>query len=817
MRRTIRQGLAYLIHDLIYAAKALRGAPTYTIAAVGTLGLALAATTTMFSVTTAVVLRPLPVRAQDSVVVVWAKHLRRDFPHIPFSHREFRLARERSRTLRSVAALDYFGSSSVMMNEGDAAIPVRATRVTGDFFGVLDVVPVLGRALQADDDVTGTAPVAVISYGLWQRSFGGDAGVLGQSVRLFGTHVSIVGVMPRGFDYPRKAEVWVPLLPLYPGTVDDQPAVELDIIGRLESGVNVDQVSRELHAVLSQESSEQAEIYREYALLTHTLPELVFGRVRNILFALMAAVMLLLLLACTNVASLLLVRSMDRQRELAIRVALGASQARITSHLIAETVLLTAVGGVLGLLTTMGILRTIVALAPPDIPRIEEVRVDGLVVAFTAGVLLLVTVVVSLAPSLHAARLSFAPILRSSTLRASGTGRRLLRRVLVAGQVAVASVVLVGTGLVTRSLINLLQVDLGFRAEQLAVVRLVNPFRFFEVPERYFVFLDRVSERLAGTPGIVSASPALVEPLAGEGGFDVVASLPGQDEQAAAANPYLNFEAVGPNYFTTIGAPIRRGRGLSSEDASGGLPVVVVNEATARALWPGSDPIGKQLGLPFPGVKNTLWTVVGVVADSRYRNLAAAQPSLYVSLTQFHLFPVSYLLVRTVSDPVNLLPTLRRLVGEIDPEISVLSVTTVTQLLERPLSVPRFSVALFGSFGAIALVLAVTGIYGVMASYVRQHNREMGIRLALGAQTSDVRRLVLREGVVLAAIGTAVGITIAVAAGRSLRALLFGIGSTDWVTLAATAVVMLTIAVCASYIPARRATRADPIIALRSD
>lgn len=809
--------MRHLWQDLTYGVKALWGNPTYSVAAIATLGIALAATTTMFSVVSAVVLRPLPVRAQDSVVVVWAKHLRRDFPHIPFSHREFRLARERSRTLRRVAALDYFGSSSVMMNEGDAAVPVQATRVTGDFFGVLGVVPVLGRALQADDDVSGTTPVVVISYRLWQRSFGGDAGVLGQSVRLFGTHVSIVGVMPRGFEYPRGAEVWVPLLPLYPGTVDDQPNVELDIIGRLASGVKVEQVGRELHAVLSQESSEQAETYREYALVAHTLPELIFGKVRDTLFALMAAVMLLLVLACTNVASLLLVRSMDRQRELAIRVALGASQARIASHLIAESLLLAIAGGVLGLLTTMGILRTLVALAPPDVPRIEEVRVDGLVLAFTAGLLVAVTVVVSLAPSLQVARLSSATILRSSTVRASGTGRRLLRRVLVAGQVAVASVVLVGTGLVTRSLINLLRVDLGFRAEQLAVVRLVNPFGFFEVPERYFVFLDQVSERLAGTPGIVSASPALVEPLAGEGGFDVVVSLPGQDDQGFAASPYLNFEAVGPNYFTTIGAPIQRGRGFSDGDAPGGLPVTVVNEATARALWPGSDPIGKQLSLPFPGVKNTLWTVVGVVADSRYRNLAAAQPSLYVSLAQFHLFPASYLLVRTVFDPVNLLPTMRRLVRELDPEISVLSATTVTQSLERPLSVPRFSVALFGSFAAIAVVLAVTGIYGVMASYVRQHTHEMGIRLALGAQTWDVRRLVLREGIVLAAIGTTVGIASALAAGRSLRALLYGISSTDWVTLAGTAIVMLAIALCASYIPARRATRVDPIIALRSD
>lgn len=816
-RRTIRQWAAYLVQDLTYAAKALRGNPTYSIAAVATLGIALAATTTMFSVVTAVVLRPLPVRAQESVVVVWAKHLRRDFPHVPFSHREFRLARERSRTLGRVAALDYFGSSSAMMNEGDAAVPVQATRVTGDFFGVLGVVPALGRALQAGDDVQGATPVIVISYGLWQRSFGGDAGVLGQSVRLLGTHMSIVGVMPRGFDYPRDAEVWVPLLPLYPGGVDDEPNVELDIIGRLASGVKVEQVSRELHAVLSQENSEQAEIFREYALVTHTLPDLIFGRVRNILLALMAAVMLLLLLACTNVASLLLVRSMDRQRELAIRVALGASQARIASHLIAESVLLAIAGGVLGLLTTMGILRTIVALAPPDVPRIDEVSVDGLVLAFTAGVLVAVTVGVSLAPGIQVARLSFATILPINALRASGTRRRLLRRVLVAGQVAVASVVLVGTGLVTRSLINLLRVDLGFQAEQLAVVRLINPFRLFEVPERYFGSLDQVSERLKGTPGIVSASPALMEPLAGEGGFDVVASLPGQDEQEAAVNPYLNFEAVGPNYFATIGAPIRRGRGFSAGDAPGGLPVIVVNEATARALWPGRDPIGKRLGLPFPGVKNTLWTVIGVVTDSRYRNLAAVQPSLYVSLTQFHLFPASYLLVRTVSDPVNLLPTLRRLVSEIDPEISVLSVTTVTHVLERPLSVPRFSVALFGSFAAIAVVLALTGIYGVMASYVRQHNREMGIRLALGAQVRDVRSLVLREGIVLAAVGTTVGIASALVAGRSLRALLYGISSTDWVTLAGTAIVMLMIALCASYIPARRATRADPIIALRSE
>jgi len=806
-----------LWQDLRHALKALWGNPTYSIAAVATLGLALAATTTMFSVVTAVVLRPLPFRAQDSVVVVWAKHLRRDFPHIPFSHREFRLARERSRTLRGVAALDYFGSSSVMMNEGDAAVPVQATRVTGDFFGVLGVVPALGRVLQADDDAPGASPVVVISHRLWQRSFGGDAGVLGRSVRLFGRHVSIVGVMPKGFDYPRNAEVWVPLLPLYPGTVDEAPDVELDIVGRLGAGVKVEQVSRELHSVFSQENSEQAEIFRDYALVTHTLPELILGRVRGILFALMAAVMLLLLLACTNVASLLLVRSMDRRRELAVRVALGASQARIASHMIAESVLLAIAGGGLGLLATMGILRTVVALTPPDVPRIDEVRVDGLVLAFTAGVLVVVTALVSLAPSLQVARLSSATILRSSSLRASGIRQRLLRRLLVAGQVAVASVVLVGTGLVTRSLINLLQVDLGFRAEQLAVVRLVNPFRLFEVPERYLAFLDQVSERLAGTPGVVSASPALVEPLAAEGGFDVVASLPGQNEQEAAANPYLNFEAIGPNYFTTIGAPFRRGRGFSGGDSPGGLPVVVVNEATVRALWPGSEPIGKQLSLPFPGVKNTWWTVIGVVADSRYRNLAAAQPSLYVSLAQFRLFPASYLLVRTVSDPVHLLPTLRRLVSEMDPEINVLSVTPMTQFLERPLSVPRFSVALFGSFAAIAVVLAVTGIYGVMASYVRQNSHEMGIRLALGAQTWDVRRLVLREGIVLAAVGTAVGVASAQAAGRSLRAALYGISSTDWATLAGTACVMLTVALCASYIPARRATRVDPIFALRND
>jgi predicted permease len=808
--------MRHLRQDLTYAWKALRGNPTYSIAAIATLGIALAAATTMFSVVAAVVLRPLPVRAQDSVVVVWARDLRRDFPHVPFSHQEFRLARERSRTLRKVAALGYYGSASVMMNEGESAIPVRATRVTGDFFGVLDVTPALGRTLQADDDVPGTPPVIVISYELWRRGFQGDSGVLGRSVRLFERYVTIVGVMPRGFDYPRNAEVWAPLLPLQAGSVDEAPDVELDIIGRLASGAKVDQVGPELHAIFSQENAEQAEIYRDYALVTRTLPELILGKVRGILFALMAAVMLLLVLACTNIAGLLLVRGMDREKELAVRVALGASQTRIASHLIAESVLLTAAGGLLGLLATAGILRAIVALAPPDVPRIADVRIDGLVLAFTGGILALVTILVSLTPAVQAARLSFATILRSGMVRTGGTVQRRRRRVLVAGQVAIASVVLVGTGLVTRSLVNLLQVDLGFRVEQLAVVRLVNPFRMSQVPERYFLFLDRVSERLAGLPGIISASPGLAEPLASES-FDVVVRLPGQDDQAMATNPYLNFEAIGANYFATIGAPIRRGRAFSDEDAAGGLPVVVVNEAAARALWPGDDPIGKQLSLPFPAVQKTRWTVVGVVADSRYRNLAASQPSLYVPLAQFRLFPASYLLVRTQSAPVDLLPMLRRVVGEMDPEISVLSVHTAADLFDRPLSVPRFSVALFASFAAIAIILAVTGIYGVMASYVRQHNREMGIRLALGAQTRDLRRLVLREGLALAAIGTTVGIATALAAGRSLRALLFDISPTDWVTSAGTALVMLTIALCASYIPARRATRVDPMLALRSE
>jgi putative ABC transport system permease protein len=808
--------MRHLRQDLTYAWKALRGNPTYSIAAIATLGIALAAATTMFSVVAAVVLRPLPVRAQDSVVVVWARDLRRDFPHVPFSHQEFRLARERSRTLSKVAGLGYYGSASVLMNEGESAIPVRATRVTGDFFGVLDVTPALGRTLQADDDVPGTPPVIVISYDLWQRGFQGNAGVLGRSVRLFDSYVTIVGVMPRGFDYPRNAEVWAPLLPLHGGSVDEAADVELDIIGRLASRVEPAQVGPELHAIFSQENSEQAETYRDYALITRTLPELILGRVRGVLFALMAAVMLLLVLACTNVAGLLLVRGMDRQRELAVRVALGASQARIASHLVAESVLLTGAGGSLGLLATAGFLRAIVALAPPDVPRIADVRIDGLVLAFTAGILALVTILVSLTPALQAARLSSAIILRSGTVRTSGTGQRARRRVLVAGQVAIASVVLVGTGLVTRSLVNLLQVDLGFRAEQLAVVRLVNPFRIFQVPERYFLFLDRVSERLEGTPGIISASPGLAEPLASES-FDVVARLPGQDDEAMATNPYLNFEAIGANYFATIGAPVRRGRAFSDEDAAGGLPVAVVNEATARALWPGDDPIGKQLSLPFPGVEKTRWTIVGVVADSRYRNLAAAQPSLFVPLAQFRLFPASYLLVRSQTPPVDLLPMLRRVVGEMDPEISVLSVNTAAELFDRPLSVPRFSVALFASFAAIAVILALTGIYGVMASYVRQHSREMGIRLALGAQTGDLRRLVLREGLVLTAIGTTVGIASALAAGRSLRALLFDISPTDWVTTAGTALVMLTIALTASYIPARRATRVDPMLVLRSE
>jgi predicted permease len=788
--------------------RSLRRTPGFAATAVLTLALGIGLSTAVFTVADALLLRRLPVREQDRVVVLWGEARDRAFNY-PLRLDDGREFARQARAVERVAFFSYYGAGPKPIRDGDQISRLRRALVSGDFFDVLGARPALGRALRPADDVTGAGPVAVLSHGAWQRRFGGDPGVLGRQILTYdeGVAYTIVGVMPRGLDYPRGTDFWAPVVP---STIPK----DMYVIGRLAAGRTGVDARDELTAFFGRAGGSPWQ--RDLRGAVHTLPRLVLGDVRPALLVFSAAAGLLLLIACTNVATLLLVRGVTRVREIAVRSALGAGRGQIVAQLLTESALLAIPGGVLGVAVAAGTVRVFVAFAPAGVPRLDEVHLNATALAAAVALTGAAMLLFALAPALLSSRVEAQQALRSATRHSAGRGSRLVTEGLVAGQIALALLVLCAAGLIAKSLIKLDRAELSFASPNLLIGELALRADYYPDQSRQLRLLDRLLPALEAIPGVRAASPVVAIPYSGSGGWDGRPALEGQSPEETATNPMLNMEVVAPNYFATLGIPVLRGRGFAEADRAGAPGVVLVSESAARHYWPGDDPIGQRL-LMGAELERAL-TVVGVVPDTRYRDLREARPSIYFPLAQsFFPFAPTTLAIRTSGPPAALVPAVRRAIGDAAPGVALASAAPFETFLEGPLAQPRLNALLLAVFAGAALTLAAVGLFGIMATMVRQRTRELGIRMALGATAPEVRRMVMRRGIAIAATGLAAGLGGALLSNRFLAAMLYQVSPTDPVTIAAVATVLVAVAALASAIPARSATRVDPVRALRAD
>ena len=808
-----------LWQDVRYALRSLNSAPRFVLITVFTLSIGIAGTTAMYALVQGVLLRPLPVADQSRLFVAWREVRAGGANHLPFFVPEVDAIREASRTLAGVAGVLFQGAGPFVAVENGSASYVNTVSVTGDFFKVVGVEPLLGRTLNRTDDVSGAENVLVLSYGLWQRRYGGSRDVIGRRL-LVGEHpFTIAGVIPPEFAYPRGAEAWMTVAAHTSLLPNPAFRVDVDLIARLRPGVTLAQAATELQTLSTQlETTTQtpgAPSPLGMATIVRPFEDVVVGDVRVAMLVLFGAVGLVLLIASANAANLLLLRGYARRAELATRIALGAGQGRIVRQLVIESLFLALVAGAFGLLATLWMLRGLTALIPDGLPRSESVDVDAWVILFTIAVACITAVLASVIPAISSVRIDLSSHLRSSGRTA--TGRRHGQRALVVAQVALAVTVVAAAGVLVRSLLRLQDADMGLASDRLIFVSLSLPRATYGDRERHIRFLDAVVVRLQSTPGIAAATPINVGPFSGTDGWELPRfTAEGQSADRAATNPSLNLESIHPNYFDAFGVKLARGRSFADTDRQNSPPVAIVSADVAEHTWPGENPVGKRIKFGRPDSTDEWRTVVGVVMPTRYRELTVPRPTLYLPAEQF-IVAAQMLVLRSSQSADVVTPLVRGRVHEVDADVQVMRVASFTELLAKPLARPRFNALLIVVFGLAAIVLAAVGVYTLIAATVRQRFAEIGIRLAMGATSGDVRNLVLADALRLATAGLVVGLATSLATARLMRGLVFEIDAVDPPSMVAAAAVLVGVCLLASYVPARRATRVNPSAALRAE
>jgi putative ABC transport system permease protein len=806
-----------LLHDLRYAVRALRRNPGFTIVAVLTLAIGIGANTAIFSVVNAVLLKPLSFPQPERLVQVYDGSAGTRGTASPPNFVDWR--RENS-VFEEMAA--YTRTAPALTGVGDAR-RVAGSVVTAGFFPVLGTAPMLGRAISEADAVAGQERVVLLSHGLWQRHFGADPEILGRTVLLDGREFAVIGVMPPGFEYPAGAEFWAPLGFTEDDLTTQRGAHYLDVIARLAPGVTVDEASSQMAAIAGLLAARYPDTNTGSTASALGLREALVGDVRPALLILLGAVGFVLLIACANVANLLLARTAGRRRELAVRSALGAGRGRLARHVLSESVLLALAGGAAGLLLAALGQQLLLTLPVEGVARLEDTKLDTTVLLFTAVVSMLTGVLFGLLPALSAGLASDpAAALKAggAALTVDRTGAR-TRGALVVAEVALAVLLLAGAGLLMKSFIELQRVDPGFNPRGVLTFDVALPNSRYAEPQQSRAFFAELNRRIESLPGVESAAGVFGLPLSG---FNYTISVEQLDGRLAYESPgqerYAQVRIVTPAYFRTMEIPLLAGRPLADTDRSGTQPVVVVNASAAELLWPGGDALGHDfelgttLGLGGPRVGGT---VVGIVADVKHRGLAEqAVPEVFAAHDQF---PVDFLsmTVRSSVPPPSLIPAIREELSEMDGELPLDRLRTMEEWLAASVAQPRFYMLLLAIFAAAALVLAAIGIYGVLAYAVRQRSNEIGIRRALGARAGDVLRMVVGRAMALAAGGLLIGLLASLALTRLLAGFLYGVSATDPLTLAAVALLLVVVALLASAVPARRAARLDPMVALREE
>ena len=820
------------IQDLRYGTRMLLRTPGFTLVAIITLALGIGANTAIFSVVNAVLLRPLPFPQPERLAMVNTTNLSRGFTNFGTSMPDFRAWRERNRTFDKMAAF-----STTTFNISGTTEPERVpgAQVSADMFDVLAVAPLRGRAFTGEEEIFGKHHVVIVSEALWQRRFGAESGLTDQTMTLNGERYAIVGVMPRSFQFPDPTvALWTPLAVADGDERNTRGNYWLSVVARLRPGVATPQAQAELDSVFRQLEQEDT-LFGGFGTQVVLLHESTVGGVKTALVVLLAAVALVLLIACANVANLLLARAAARQREIAIRTALGAGRARLIRQLLTESLLLGLAGGALGLLLAVWGVDLLVSLGP-NVPRLSEIGGDRAVLIFTFALAILTSVIFGLAPALQSSKTDLNETLKESGRSATGGARRrILGNSLVVLEVALCFVLLTGAGLMINSLLRLQRVNPGFRPDHVLTMQISLPAAKYTQnrPELTTGFFQQLIERVKVLPGVQSAGMTSGLPLTNSGWGKLYTIEDRPAPKSLDEVPNVQYQQVSPDYFSTLAIPILNGRAFNEHDTRDALSVAVINETLARRAFADTEPIGKRLylgppeelvppGILPPGFRFQHFTIIGVIGDVRQNGLnQPLSPEVYTlheqELASKFANPQNsmYLAVRTAGEPSSLVGAIRHEVQELDREQPIADIATMEQLLATSLSQSRFSTLLLGIFAGVALLLAAVGLYGVMAYSVAQRTHEIGIRVALGAQAGDVVKLVVRQGLTLAIAGVAIGLGAALMLTRVMTSLLYGVTATDPLTFAIIPVLLTGVALAASFIPARRATKVDPMVALR--
>jgi len=820
---TRRNIMAGLLQDLRYGQRILRNRPGFSAMVVLVLALGVGATTAIFSIVNAVLLRPLPYAEPDRLMMVFTAAERdgRSEKMGPAFGPDFVEWREQCQGCAQMAA--YTGTWSGNLTGGNEPERVRISRVTKDLFATLGIQPLMGRTFLPEetgrtlfntDSQSPANTAAILSYSLWQRRFGADSEVIGRAIRIEGDSCTVVGVMPNGFNFPGEAEVWLPAT-----LSNKRDNAFLEVVARLQTGVTQTEAQSELTNIASRLEQAFPQTNRGLSINLVPLQEYISGDVRTPLFVFLGAVSFVLLIACANVANLLLARAAGRQKEIAIRTALGASRWRIIRQLLTESLLLSLAGGVLGLLLASWSLKILVAMAPQEIPRLNAIAIDLWVLGFTLLISVLTGVIFGIAPALQLSKPNLNVALKDGSKRATGiVFRHRLRGLLVVSEVALALVLLIGAGLLIKSFARLSETPLGFAPERVLVASITLPEAVYPKAAQVKAYYQQALERLAARPeaqavGIVNALPL------GKNGARIQGDLTVEGESTERPNLSATKLAIGKDYFQAMGIPLLKGRWFDERDTNDSAGVLIISEALARSLWPDEDALGKRLNIGFS--RETWREVVGVVGDVRQNEVGAPptraiyQPYQQVLDSRRWMLGDMTFVVRTAAEPQRFADSLRSELQSIDDELPLYDVAVMQQVIARKVADPRFYTLLLTSFSTLALILAAAGIYGLISYSVSQRTHEIGIRMALGAQAGDVMKLVVGQGLKLVLTGLVIGLGGAFALTRVLSGFLYQVSVTDPMTFGLLSLLLAMVALSACYVPARRATKVDPAVALR--
>ena len=807
---------ADLWQDLRYALRTLAKNPAFTSIAIVAIALGIGANTVIFSAVNAVLLRPLPFKNPEQLVMVWENATHLGFPKNTPSPPNFIDWQRQNTVFTGMAAMSERSFNLTGVGEPDR---LDGRRVSANLFDLLGVPALLGRTFVPDDDRPGTH-VVLLSYSLWQRRFGSDSNVIGRAITLNGESYNVIGVMPRSVHLPAYGnwndKVWVPIAFTNEETTERGNHF-LDVIARIKPGITLKQAQAEMETIAARLAKEYPRYNTRIGATVTPLHEEVVGDIKPALLILLGAVGFVLLIACANVANLLLARAAVREKEIALRLALGASRSRLTRQFLTESVLLALLGGGFGLLLALAGIRVLKTFIPVTISQTQTISIDGKVLVFTALLALLTGIVFGLAPAMHASHSNLNDSLKEGG-RDSAIGKKgnRLRDLLVVGEIAVSFILLIGAGLLINSFLHLRNLDPGFRADHLLTMKVDLSELRYPDGERRSVFFDEVLFRIRALPGVQSVAVAGNLPFTYNGDSMSIA-VEGIPDPPPGQWPDVIYRAIGPGYFSTMGIPMIRGRDFTDQDKADSKNVVVISEKTAQHYWPGKDPIGKRLK-PGATTSDVPWReVIGVVKDVR-QNDFIAQPKMqmYFAYRQLKDLAANALIVRTSVEPMSLATSIRDAIWAVDKDQPVANVDTMDHIVSEAIARQRFSMLLLGIFATLALVLASVGIYGVMSYSVAQRTHEIGIRMALGARRADVLQMTVTQGLKLVGTGMLLGLAAAFLLTRVLASLLYGISATDPITFLGISVVLLAVAILASYIPALRATKVDPIIALRA-